>query len=33
MELATAARDAVQAEKYRRRITLYEWKQPYHESE
>jgi len=33
MELATAARDAVQAEKYRRRVTLYEWKQPYHESE
>jgi len=33
MELATAARNAVQAEKYRRRITLYEWKQPYHESE
>ena len=33
MELATAARNPGQADKYRRRITLYEWKQPYHESE
>jgi len=33
VELATAARNAGQAEKYRRRVTLYEWKQPYHESE
>jgi len=33
VELATAARNAAQAEKYRRRLTLYEWKQPYHESE
>jgi Flp pilus assembly protein TadD len=33
VELATAARNAAQAEKYRRRVELYEWKQPYHESD